>query len=140
MLRHHKNDTFCITGEIMKDSKNDSKLGPQIAEPNNDEINEMIADLKNKYDFFIPRDDAIKYWKLKEEFDWWRKAEKEARDPKVITKETTKEVQNLSKKYHSNDITLDEASYHAKDFMARAATIEKERIAKEINAIVTKYR
>lgn len=124
----------------MEETKNDNKFGPQIAEPTEKEIEETIEKVKSKYDIVIQRDDAIGFTKLTKELSWWMIVEKGLKDPNAITKDMAKEVQRFTQKNYDNNITLDEASIHAKESVAHIIPVEKERIAEEIRTIVAQYK
>ena len=124
----------------MKESKKDNKFGPQIAEPTEKEIEETIDKVKSKYDIIIQQDDAIRFTKLTKELSWWMIVERGLKDPNAITKDMAKEVQKFTQKNYDNNISLDEASRHAKDSITHIIPIEKERIAEEIRTILAKYK
>lgn len=118
----------------------EANYGPKISEPTDNEINKTFEEAKRKYEIFIQRDDAVKYWKLKEELGWWIIVEKSSKTPGAITKEMTKEIQEFSKKNYGNDVTLTEAARQAKESVVHIVPIEKERIADKIRAIIAKYK
>jgi len=124
----------------MKDKKTDHKFGPQIAEPNDDEINKTIEEVKTKYEVFIQRNDAILYFKLKQELAWWMMVEMNAEKPEAITDEMAKELQISIQKAKGGNITVAEAYRQARKSLSYTIPMEKERIAEKMRAIVTKYR
>jgi hypothetical protein len=123
----------------MKDSKND-KIGPQFVKPTDDEVNEVVTELKEKYEIFIPQEDAIRYWKLKKELGWWMSVEMNAEKPEAITDEMAKELQISIQKAKGANITLAEAYRQARKSLSYTIPMEKDRIAKEMRGIIKKYR
>jgi len=124
----------------MDEPKNDNKFGPQLAEPTDKEIEETIEKVKSKYDIAIQRDEAVRFTKLTKELSWWMIVERGLKDPNAITRDMAKEVQKFTQRNYDNNISLDEASRHAKDSITHIIPIEKERIAEEIRTIIAKYK
>ena len=124
----------------MQESKKNDKFGPQIADPTDKEIEETIEKVKSKYDIIIQRDDAINFTKLTKKLSWWMIVERGLKDPNAITRDMAKEVQKFTRKNYNNNISLDEASRHAKDSITHIIPVEKERIAEEIRSIIAKYQ
>lgn len=124
---------------MAKEKKSD-KFGPQIAEPTDNEINDTITELKEKYDIFITKDDAIKYWKLKKELGWWMAVEMNAEKPEAITDEVAKELQLSIQKTKGENITVAEAYRQARKSLSFTIPMEKDRIAKEMRKLIRKYR
>jgi len=123
----------------MKDSKID-KIGPQIPEPTDEEINDIIEEMKTKYEIFIQRDDAIRYIKLKKELGWWMTVEMNAEKPEAITEGMAKELQISIQKAKGANITLAEAYRQARKSLSYTIPMEKDRIAKELREIIKKYK
>jgi hypothetical protein len=114
-------------------------FGPKITEPTEKEIEETIENVKSRYDFVIQRDDAIKFTKLANELGWWITVEKSAEKPEEITNEMAKELQISIQKTKGGNITIAEAYRQARKSLFYTIPIEKDRIRKEMNAIIEKH-
>lgn len=124
----------------MKDEAKNSQYGPQVAEPTDDQINETIEELKAKYDIFIPKEDAVKYYKLKKALGWWMLVERGLKEPGAINIDIAKEIKDFAKERYGRVVSLEQAIQDAKKSIIEIIPVEKERLKKEITAILEKYR
>ena len=115
----------------MAEAHNDKKIGPQIKNPTESEIQETIRSVKQKYDVVITEDDAISYTRLISELGWWMIAEKEANVPEKITDDMVNEVRE--------NATIGETRTKAKHAVLRTATARKKQIREEIRELLGKY-
>jgi len=119
------------------DKTNSDNFG--IQEPSEKEIKETIEKVKIKYDVVISRKDAIEYAKLYNELSQWFLIEKNINSTDSITDEMAEEIKNILRKKRGQDLDIYDAQTIAKESLNVIIPREKERIAKEIKAIIEKY-
>lgn len=109
-------------------------------EPSDDEVKETIEKVKEKYDVVIQHDDATKYAKLYNELGQWFLMEKNIDSKDSITDEMAEEMQEVFRKKRSRELNTDDAQTISEESLKIIIPQEKERIKKEITAIIKKYQ
>jgi|GEM_PF-2169456 hypothetical protein len=118
----------------------DDKIGPKIHEPSDEEINETISLVKDRYDIFITKEDAAKLSKLYQEIEWWFMVEKFAGTKKKMDEDISKEIQDYIKSHRGESVNLIEAGKESQESLDFAIPHEKRRLAKVIKKIIDKYK
>ena len=116
------------------------QFSAHLPEPTEEEINKTIEKVKTKYDVIISKEDAVKYTKLYYDLEQWFLIEKSANSPESITSEMGEEIKNFIKESRGDDISSDDAQGIAKASLNITIPREKERIGREIKAIIAKYK
>lgn len=116
------------------------KLGPQIPEPTDEEINGAIIKLKTKYDIYVSKEDAVEYVNLTNELGWWLNAEKEFLSKEDVGKTATQEAKDFVKRTNGEDISSEKAGIEAEKSLIQSIPHEKDRLANEIRSLIAKYK
>jgi len=117
------------------------KFSFHILKPTEKEIAESAERAKKKFGIVISRVDAIEFAKLTQELKFWLTVEKSSKSPECITEEMAKEYKEYKDMISKNgkEITLKDAYIESKKALLFTMSREKERIANEISAIVSRY-
>ena len=119
---------------------NNIQFSTHLPEPTEKEINKTIEKVKTKYDVVISKEDAVKYTKLYYDLEQWFLIEKTANSADGITDEIVMMIKNYIKESRGDDISSDDAQGIAKESLNITIPREKERIGREIKAIIAKYK
>jgi len=107
-------------------------------EPTNEEIELLQKKMAKEQNIDMPKAEAAKIVNLVKELDWW--LEREKNKPTVrVTEEMAIEFQELVEKKHGKEIPLSEAYDEARSLLVFTEYKEKERLTKEIRAIMVTY-
>jgi len=112
---------------------------PEITEPTDEELEQTKKMMKDKYYIIIPKPELVKMVNLIKELDWWITHDKGPASPRRITEEMAIEFKELPKKVRGIDIPVSEAYDEARSLLVMTAYKEKERISKEMRAIMVTY-
>jgi len=112
----------------------------EISEPTDEDIQKIIQKVKDQEGILLSRDDAIRYAKLYEELKQWFLMEKNLENSDSIADETADEIQESIKKDYGLEIKEDLAQDIADKSLGEVISREKERIGKELKAIIAKYK
>lgn len=119
-----------------------TKSGFDIAEPTEEEIKKIIQKVQDQDNITLSEDDAIKYTKLYEELKQWFLLEKNLESPDSIAEEVAEEIKDNLK--NSQDLEIGQGQDQAQDIAEKSLSEiiprEKERIGKELKAIIAKYK
>jgi hypothetical protein len=119
---------------------NDMKFSSHIPEPTEEEIEQTIEKVKEKYNVVMSKEDAIKYAKSYYDLQQWFLMEKNSNSSHSITKEMGAEIKSYIKETRGDDVSLDDAQGIAKESLKITIPREKELLANEIRAIIDKYK
>ena len=118
----------------------DTRFSTHMPEPSDEEIEQTISKIKEKYNIVLSKEDAVKYAKSYHDLQQWFLIEKNTDSPQSITKEMGTEIKSYIKETRGDDISLDDAEGIAKESLKITIPKEKERLADEIRAIIAKYK
>ena len=116
------------------------KPGFDISEPTEEEIEKTIQKVQDQDNVTLSEDDAIKYTKLYEELKQWFLLEKNLESPDSIAEEVAEEIKDNLKNSQNLEIGQDQTQDIAEKSLSEIIPREKERIGKELKAIIAKYK
>ncbi len=108
----------------------------KFPKPTKEELEQIKKVLFEKYDVVIPKLDLIMIIDLIKELNWWLKSKQSSNDSIIISEETAIEFRDLVKQVRGEEISLADACEEAKTSLVMTEYKEKERISKEIRAIL----
>lgn len=110
-----------------------------IPEPTEEEIENTIQKVQNQENVTLSKDDAINYTKLYEELKQWFLMEKNTISPESVVGEVAEEIKDTLQKNKGQEISSEQAYNIAEESLSVVIPREKERIGKELKAIIAKY-
>ena len=119
---------------------NKSNSNFSISEPTEKEIELTIKKVKDQYNIALSKDDAISYAKLYEELKQWFLIEKNANSPESIVAEMAKELKGTLQETKGQEISSEQSYNIAEGSLNIVIPKEKERIGRELKAIIAKYK
>jgi len=108
-------------------------------EPTKEELEQTKKMLKDKYDLVVPKPDLIRLINLIKELEPWLRPDKDPVSPRKITEEMAMEFRELLKAVRGIDIPIAEAYDEARSLLVITAYKEKERISREMRAIMVTH-
>jgi len=108
-------------------------------EPTKEELEQTKKMLKDKYDLVVPKPDLIRLVNLIKELEPWLRSDKASTSPTKISEEMAIEFKDLLKSARGVDISVTEAYEEARGLFVITAYKEKERISKEMRAIMVTH-
>ena len=111
----------------------------KITEPTKEELDQTKKMLKDKYDLVVPKSDLIRLVNLIKELEPWLRPDKDPASPRKISEEMAIEFKELLKKVRGVDISVAQAHDEARGLFVITAYKEKERISKEMRAIMVTH-
>jgi len=108
-------------------------------EPTKEELDQTKKMLKDKYDLVVPKPDLIRLVNLIKELEQWLRPDKAPSSPRKITEEMAMEFRGLLMAVRGIDIPVAEAYDEARSLLVITAYKEKERISREMRAIMVTH-
>lgn len=102
-----------------------------------DQTQKMLLD---KYDVVIPKTELVKMVNLIEELNYWLSHKRDSASPIRVTEKMAVEFKELLKEVRGIDIPVAEAYDEARSLLVITEYKEKERISREIRAIIVTHR
>lgn len=120
----------------MKKIKKDEKISPEFLEPTDSQIYKTRQAVINKYGVELPHEDAIRFARLVNELSWWIDIENDPDTTDKIVDEVTDNCKEIAQKDYDKKITNEESADCARVLLGTVAEKEKQRIGKEMTAII----
>jgi len=117
----------------MKDNKYN------LSEPTAEELEQTKKMLLDKYDVVIPKPELVKIVSSIKELNWWLERKRDPNTPIKITEKAAIEFKDLLREVRGIDIPVTEAYDEARSLLVMTEYKEKERLSKEIRAILVTH-
>lgn len=125
----------------MQNSHNPQKFSPDLPEPTESQVKDILKLTEDKYGIAVPKSDAKKLAKLITELNWWVKLDEgSSHDTKQVSKERVAELKEMMAKDFGREITMSEAEDLGRGLLMLVPLKEKQRISDEIRAILVTHR
>lgn len=111
----------------------------KLPRPTEEEISQTKKMLVKEYDIVIPKSGLIKLTALIKELGWWLSHKRNPDSPIKVTEKMAVEFKDLLKDVRGIDIPLSESYDEARSLLVITEYKEKERLSKEIRAILVTY-
>lgn len=112
----------------------------KLPKPTKEQMDQTQKMLLDKYDVVIPKTDLVKIVSLIKELNWWLERKRDPNMPIKITEKAAIEFKDLLKEVRGIDIPVAEAYDEARSLLVITEYKEKERISREIRAIIVTHR